>query len=250
MQTKVEGMLLHKTKTDQQIRYLFDNRFVENKPIPFPDHRHYAYSNLFYWAHLEALDTAEFPLHPHKGFEIMTFVLKGSLEHFDTATNIWTPIGEGGFQVTQTGEGVFHAERIRKGSELFQIWFDPDFSKSLKTSAAYKDYAKEDVTAHQEDSINILEYVGPRSEIPHQTGDITITREFFERGQYTKLADTSSIYSIYVLAGEGMINEQPIVKDDFIIIGDVMYLSMDAKSKLELFIIASPKELPYQSVKV
>ena len=26
-------MLTHKTKSDQQIQYLFDNKFVENKPI-------------------------------------------------------------------------------------------------------------------------------------------------------------------------------------------------------------------------
>ena len=32
----------------------------------------------------------------------MTFVLNGNIEHFDTATNVWTPIEEGGFQVIQS----------------------------------------------------------------------------------------------------------------------------------------------------
>ncbi len=244
-------MLIHKTKSQQQIQYLFDNKFVENKPIPFPDYNNrYAYSNLFYWAHLEAFETAEFPLHPHKGFEIMTFVLKGSLEHFDTATNVWTPIGEGGFQVTQTGEGVCHSERIRKGSELFQIWFDPDFSKSLKVPAHYKDYSKDDVMIKKMDGITVLEYVSTNSGIPHQTDNINITREFFERGDHTRASDASSIYSIYVINGNGMINQKPLAKDDFVVIDDASTIEVNADERLELFIIVSPKNLSYSRVRV
>ena len=59
----------------------------------------YNYSNLFYWAHLEAIETAEFPLHPHEGFEIMTFVLEGTVEHFDTKTNVWTKIQKDGLPI-------------------------------------------------------------------------------------------------------------------------------------------------------
>ncbi|MCK9372424.1 MAG: pirin family protein [Sulfuricurvum sp.] len=244
-------MLVHKTKSQQQIQYLFDNKFVENKPIPFPDYNNrYAYSNLFYWAHLEAYETAEFPLHPHKGFEIMTFVLKGSIEHFDTATNVWTPIGEGGFQVTQTGEGVYHSERIRKGSELFQIWFDPDFSKSLKVPASYQDYSQKDVTTIKAEGITIQEYVGLNNGIPHQTDNITITREFFERGNHTRAADESLIYSIYVINGNGMINQQAIAKDDFVLIDDASTIVVNADEELELFIIVSPKNLSYPRVRV
>lgn len=244
-------MLIHKTKSQQQIQYLFDHKFVENKPIPFPDYNNrYAYSNLFYWAHLEAFDTAEFPLHPHKGFEIMTFVLKGSLEHFDTASNVWTPIGEGGFQVTQTGEGVYHSERIRKGSELFQIWFDPDFSKSLKVPASYQDYSKENGVTTKADGITIEEYIGVNSTVSHQTDNITITREWFERGDHTRAADVSSIYSIYVINGMGMINQQPLAKDDFVVIDDVSTIVVNADEGLELFIIVSPKQLSYSRVRV
>lgn len=244
-------MLVHKTKSEQQIQYLFDNKFVENKPIPFPDYNNrYAYSNLFYWAHLEAYETAEFPLHPHKGFEIITFVLKGSLEHFDTATNVWTPIGEGGFQVTQTGEGVFHSERILKGSELFQIWFDPDFSKSLKVPASYQDYSKENVVTVKAEGVTIQEYIGVNSTISHQTDNITITREFFERGEHTRAVDESSIYSIYVINGNGVINQQPLKKDDFVVIDDVSSIVVNADDRLELFIIVSPKNLSYSRVRV
>ncbi|PHS56258.1 MAG: hypothetical protein COB17_09615 [Sulfurimonas sp.] len=137
------GILRYLQKEEQELMPLFDGAFIENKPIAFPNREGTtAYSNLFYWAHLEAYETSEFPLHPHEGFEIMTFVFKGSIEHYDTATKIWTALGEGGVQVIQAGSGVEHSERISKGTELFQIWFDPDFSKTMKKNATYKDYKK------------------------------------------------------------------------------------------------------------
>lgn len=244
-------MLLHKTKSEQQIQHLFNNRFTENKPIPFPDYnRQYAYSNLFYWAHLVAHETAEFPLHGHKGFEIMTFVLNGSLEHFDTATKVWTPIEEGGFQVTKTGSGVMHSERIVKDSELFQVWFDPDFSKTLKTEPAYKDYIKEDVSEYQADGIKILEYIGDKNSISHQTEGIKITREFYKSGTYTKVAAPSSIYSIYVIKGDGTIEQKDVTKDDFVIVDDISTIFVDVADELELFVIQSPKVLSYPKVRV
>ena len=61
--------LKHLKKEQQQIEKLFNGAFTENKPIPFPNRNTTTvYSNLFYWAHLVAHETAEFPLHPHEGF--------------------------------------------------------------------------------------------------------------------------------------------------------------------------------------
>jgi len=99
----------HKRKSEQQIQTLFNGAFTENKPIAFPDvNGTTSYSNIFYWAHLVAHETAEFPLHPHEGFEILTFVFKGTLSHFDTASNVYRPLKAGSVQATQTGSGVSH----------------------------------------------------------------------------------------------------------------------------------------------
>ena len=240
-------MLAHKSKSEQQVQHIFNNKFTENKPIPFPTHqKKHAYSNLFYWAHLVAHETGEFPLHGHEGFEIMTFVLKGSLEHFDTATKVWTPIKEGGFQVIQAGSGIMHAERITKGSELFQIWFDPDFSKSLNSKPGYQDYIKNDVLSYQKDGVETFEYIGSKSTTFHQTSEISITREFLTKGEHTKTVDISSTYSIYIISGEGSINEQVVTKDDFLCIEDTSSITLSTTDKLDIFIIQSPKVLTYK----
>ncbi len=140
---------------------LFNGAFYENRPIPFPEHgKSKGYSNLFYWAHLEAKEKGEFGLHAHEGFEIMTFALKGSLEHYDTSTQKWVPLTAGEVQVIQAGDGVQHSERLEKGSEGFQIWFDPDFSKSLQHKATYQDYKANLFTETDVNGIKTVFYVG------------------------------------------------------------------------------------------
>lgn len=239
--------IIYKTKEQQQIRPLFGGKFIENKPIPFPEMgKKYNYSNLFYWAHLEANDTTAFPLHPHEGFEIMTFILKGSLEHFDTATNVWTPIQEGGFQVIQSNSGVSHSEKIIKGSKVFQIWFDPDFSKTLKLPAGYTDYSVDFIKPKKEDNKIVFEYIGD-SKVEHQTEDISIRKEVFFKGRHNYKLDKKYIYSIYVILGEGSLDSQVLNTDDYLICKDIDILKIDVSEKLELFIVKTPKELSYKT---
>ncbi len=241
-------MFKHVQKKEQQTRFIFNEKFLENKPIPFPDFtKRYNYSNLFYWAHLQALETAAFPLHPHEGFEIMTFVLNGNIEHFDTATNVWTPIEEGGFQVIQSGSGLQHSEKIIKDSHVFQIWFDPDFSKTLKKEPTYKDYKNDFIKPKIIDGRKIYEYIGD-SDVFHQTKDIRVTKEYFTNENYSIKLDLNYIYSIYVISGDAEINDKVSTKDDFIIVQDIKNLDINVLNDLELFIIQTPKIINYQTV--
>lgn len=237
-----------KTKEQQQIHSIFGGKFIENKPIPFPEYyKKNAYSNIFYWAHLEALETAAFPLHPHEGFEIMTFALKGSFEHYDSAIKTWKTIEEGGFQVIQAGSGVTHSEKIFKGSELFQIWFDPDFSKTLKTPASYQDIQSTRIEPKIIDGKKVYEYIG-NSGILHQTNDIKISKEIYSSGRYNIDLDVNYIYSIYLISGSSTINNNSSKKDDFIICEDIKSLELDIQDSLELFIVKTPKVISYKTV--
>ena len=239
--------LIHLKKEQQQIMPLFDGAFVENKPIPFPERgKTQAYSNLFYWAHLEADETAEFPLHPHEGFEIMTFVFKGSVEHFDTASKVYTPLTAGGVQVIQAGSGVSHSERIVKESELFQIWFDPDFSKSMKQNASYRDYQADEFDSEKIDGVEVLTYGKEKGPIDFQTQGIEIEKLSFISGEYTFALDKESVYSYYLLNGEIKINDEAFMKDDFIVFSDNESLNMTVNTSAELFVIKSPAEVSYR----
>ena len=239
--------LKYLSKPQQEVVPLFDGKFTENKPIPFPDRSgSQGYSNLFYWAHLVADETGEFPLHPHEGFEIMTFVFKGSLEHYDTATKVWTPLQEGGVQVIQAGSGVKHAERITKGTELFQIWFDPDFSKSLKEPAGYQDYKKDAFEEKRVNEAEVLQYLGGGGPVTHVTENINIKKMRFTKGKFHLDLDEMAMYSMYLLEGRVELDSQKMTKDGFVVAEEMNGLDIKVEDEAELFIIQSPSHVEYQ----
>ena len=129
---------------NQQANGSFNNgEILENKPIGFPQDggQLKPYSNLFYWAHAWTPNKkSTIGLHPHQGFEICSFILKGNINHFDTKQNKWIPLKEGDVQIIRAGNGISHAEEVDYNSEIFQIWFDPNLSKTLSISPSYDDY--------------------------------------------------------------------------------------------------------------
>lgn len=69
-----------------------------------------------------------FAEHAHDHFEILTFLLTGTLEHRDSAGNAGTLHG-GDIQLISSGTGIRHSERNPSPDErahLFQIWLHGD----------------------------------------------------------------------------------------------------------------------------
>src|SRR5947199_3162423 len=67
---------------------------------------------------------AGFPLHPHRGIETVTYVLRGEVHHMDTLGNSGS-IGAGDIQWMTAGLGIMHEEmpQVRpEGIAGFQLW--------------------------------------------------------------------------------------------------------------------------------
>lgn len=127
---------------NQQAFGQFDEgRIVEQKPIGFPGEGSAVerVGTLFYWAWFKTKDTGNLPLHPHRGFEIISYLLQGKVHHHDTSGND-ERLSEGGIQVMQTGSGVQHSERYEAGTSGFQIWFEPFMGEANYATPSYAHY--------------------------------------------------------------------------------------------------------------
>ncbi len=178
-------MRLTVTPHREQPEGAFDNgAILERKPIGFPQDggAQRAVSTLFYWAHAWSPRGGLIDLHPHQGFEILTFVLRGSIQHYDSAGDGWRPIVEGGAQVIRAGRGVSHAERLAPGAAIFQIWLDPDLRRAIKQPPSYTDYPPERFGLTLDRGRMVKTYAGPDGAIEMDTPGIAI-REYLARAR-------------------------------------------------------------------
>jgi len=83
---------------------------------------------------------AGFPPHPHRGFETITYMLKGKLRHKDSAGNEGY-LTDGSVQWMTAGRGVIHSEMPEQTEGLvrgFQLWLNLPKEKKM-IDPAYND---------------------------------------------------------------------------------------------------------------
>lgn len=221
---------------------------VENKPIGFPREggETKPYSNLFYWAYAEAKVDSTIGLHPHEGFEIMSFVLNGSIRHYDTKLKEWRALSAGDAQIIRAGNGISHAEHMNKDSVMFQIWVDPNLDKTLKQPASYDDYKSADFPVKEFDHYKVKTYSGDGAPLTMDAPGISIREVLFEQGFEYPL-NTDKIYSIYVQKGDFNMNEEKVKQDDFVLVENSEMLKVEANASGKFFVIESPVSAGYKT---
>ena len=237
---------------EDQARGHFNNgEILENKPIGFPGDvgKLKPYSNIFYWAHAwTGSKKSTIGLHPHQGFEICSFVLKGKINHFDTKQNTWIPLSEGDVQIIRSGNGISHSEELMENSEIFQIWFDPNLRLSLNKLASYDDYKSQD--------FQILDSKWKKTKIiKNENSRLKMDSEGIEIFQYSYLDNKNDeislkldkIHSFFIIDGEISINGKIISKGFFFTVRDQNLLKLKILSNSEIFRISSPKNVSYKT---
>jgi len=89
---------------------------------------------------------AGFPDHPHRGFETVTYMLAGFMQHRDHKGNEGN-LGPGSIQWMTAGRGIIHSEMPKQENGLlwgFQLWVNLP-AKDKMTPPRYQDLHPEDV---------------------------------------------------------------------------------------------------------
>jgi redox-sensitive bicupin YhaK (pirin superfamily) len=236
-------MIKHYPFSNQAYGEFNGGDIIENKPIGFPQDggELKPYSNLFYWAHASAKKDSVIGLHPHRGFEIMSIIIEGSIQHYDTLLKRWITLEKGDVQLIQSGSGISHAEAMKSESKIFQIWFNPDLRKTLGEAAKYIDVKSNDLPKND----NFTTIVGENSPIHLDSEKIKIHHIELQKGRFDMKIDKEYYYSFYLIEGELKIQQVHVQKDDFFLVEDVKSLNYEVLVNGRMLCIKSPITVSY-----
>lgn len=224
----------------------------EQKPIGFPGEGALIsrLGPLFYWAWAHSTGEGGIGLHPHQGFEILNYVIKGKGRHKDTLGTD-SIVEAGGVQVMQTGSGVSHAESLLGPYEGFQIWLEPDLKEAVKRAPTYTMYAHEDFPEVSDNGVTIKTILGKHSPVQIMT-DARIYDVQMEKGAtYTHVLGSNRTLGGLAIRGNGTVTEEREVSfahKDFVIMQSdkERTLSLQAIGEgLRMLLIETPTQVNY-----
>jgi len=101
-----------------------------------------------------------FERHPHRGIETVTYVIDGTIEHYDNHGNAGT-IGPGDAQWLTAGRGLIHNEEPAKGQTVhsLQLWVNLPRANKL-VPARYQELRAADVPLRHEPGGEVRVFLG------------------------------------------------------------------------------------------
>jgi redox-sensitive bicupin YhaK (pirin superfamily) len=146
-----------------------------------------------------------FEWHPHRGFETVTYVVEGELEHHDNAGGEGV-LGPGDLQWVTTGRGVIHAELAhqRRPVHTLQLWLN--LPRELKMSPpGYQDLRAQAVPIFREGGVEARVFAGAQHGLtgPARTlWPTTVVDAKLEAGaQFVLEVPGDHVAFVYVLRG-------------------------------------------------
>lgn len=206
-----------------------------------------------------------FPGHPHRGFETLTVVRKGMVDHSDSAGGAGR-YGDGDLQWMTAGKGLLHSEMFpliqedqENHLELFQIWLNLP-AKEKMTEPDYKMFWQEDIPKWKENNAYIEVLAGelfgkssPNPPLPSWANDpanhVGVYNIQLEKNSSFTLPKTAAGInrSIYFYAGSGLVIEGQKIPDyhaiDVESDNDVEFTTADSSVKI-LILQGKPIEEP------
>ena len=243
------GISIYK-KSDQASGSFNNGEILEKKPIGFPNDggELKPYSNIFYWAHAWTThEKSTIGLHPHRGFEICSFVLKGKINHYDTQQNKWILLEQGDVQVIRSGSGISHSEEICDSSEIFQIWFDPDLTKTLIKEASYRDNKSTEYPVSSIKNKVVKNIIGNDSPVEIDSEGVIVNEYHIRIRDHLLDINDGSVLSIILLEGILSFNGAEYSPGTFFTAQFENYLQMKVLQKTKVFEIISPINPTYKT---
>ena len=156
---------------------------------------------LVYLGHDDIQPRGMFPMHPHRGIEVVSYILSGRIEHEDTTgAKGWLTPGELGHMVS--GRGVRHSERNPDDSllSLFQIFILLDAANRY-VEPSYRRFDADAIPQAADEGVTTFRLLGDGAALTTHV-PVAISRYVFQDGSETaRSVEAGSETLVYADAG-------------------------------------------------
>ena len=190
------------------------------------------------------------PWHPHRGFETVTYMLSGQMQHEDSEGNKGD-LNPGDVQWMTAGRGIIHSEEphsdFKKNGGLmhgFQIWINlPAKHKMMKPR--YQEIPANQSPTTEKDGVWVRviagECLGLKSSIDTMVPIEFIHVKMEEKSALEKEIDESLNAMIYVFGGVINLGNKVVKDGQLALLSDGEKLLINSQKKSEFLILAGPE---------
>ncbi len=177
-----------------------------------------------------------FPEHPHRGFEAITYMFSGGMNHKDNLGNE-SFVSQGGAQRFTAGKGLLHSEMPAEqgNSNGIQLWIN--LPKKLKQlSPSYQQVNDADFPVKEITGGKVKTIVGEGSPLKLNTPVIYQHVYLNAQSTYQLDLDASMRGIVYLMAGELTINNKTVTENQAAFIEDEKSLEIVAAKNSEFIL--------------
>ncbi len=190
------------------------------------------------------------PWHPHRGFETVTYMISGQMQHQDSAGNKGD-LNPGDIQWMTAGRGIIHSEEphpdFKKNGGLmhgFQIWINLP-AKHKMMEPRYQEIPSESSPTLQKDGVWIRvvagECMGVQSSIDTMVPIEYIHVRMDKMANLVKKIESNLNAMIYVFGGQITIGNEIIQDGELAILSEGDEISIQSNISSEFLILAGPE---------
>jgi hypothetical protein len=193
---------------------------------------------------------AGFPLHPHRGIDTVTYVLRGEVRHKDTLGNRGA-IGAGDVQWMTAGRGIMHEEMPQmrpEGIAGFQLWVNlPARLKMMKPR--YQEVRSHQIPEIKQDGgVTIRVITGAVGAVRGPVTDIAAAPTYLDitipaRAAFTQPIERGQTAFAYLHDGAADVGGRKVVAPQLVVLGDGDAVTVTATQRVARLLLVSGRPL-------
>ena len=137
-------------------------------------------------------------------------------------------------------------EKFLPGAHIFQIWVDPDLSKTLSKDASYDDYSSASFPVEEHEGYTEKVYKGSDGPMEMDATGLNFKELNLSPGTYQFNVEEDSEHANYLIEGRLMLDKEELSTDDFFQVKEGEY-TIEVTEETKLFRVVTPKVLEYRT---